>query len=326
MKFQSLILIAGIGALLLGVSGFAQKAEGKSQAERLFARAKEDDFMGDEGCAGCHAEKAANFKASPHAALVADSKLPKNKQGCEGCHGPGGIHQADENAEVISFRKMSPQESTAACLRCHAGTLASSHWKTTAHAKAGLACVTCHQIHPDSEPTLAAKGLKKGSANDTKAPIYNAKFEPRALLMASELVVCGQCHGPQAAEFRLATHHPVPEGRMECSDCHATHPTTKERTKKWTDRDACVKCHADFAGPFVFEHDPVAGHTGEGCVECHKPHGSHNNKMLNSFSRGVCAQCHTEKLSQHYPGQTCWNSGCHVAPHGSNRSRQFLEP
>lgn len=51
--------------------------------------------------------------------MMFNAKLPLDKQGCEGCHGPGNIHQADENAEVIVFRKMSPEESTAACMRCH---------------------------------------------------------------------------------------------------------------------------------------------------------------------------------------------------------------
>jgi predicted CXXCH cytochrome family protein len=89
-------------------------------------------------------------------------------------------------------------------------------------------------------------------------------------------------------------------------------------------KDNCVSCHADVAGPFVYEHDPVEGGIGKGCLECHDPHGSHNPKLLNSFSRGLCAQCHTDKLANHFPGHSCWDSGCHVALHGSNTDPHFL--
>ena len=113
---------------------------------------------------------------------------------------------------------------------------------------------------------------------------------------------------------------------MLCSDCHNAHPTKNDKLRQTATKDACVSCHSEFAGPFVHEHDPVAGFTGKGCAECHKPHGSHNPKMLNSFSRGLCAQCHTDKLSTHYPGRTCWTAGCHVASHGSNTDGRFLQP
>jgi predicted CXXCH cytochrome family protein len=77
-------------------------------------------------------------------------------------------------------------------------------------------------------------------------------------------------------------------------------------------------------GPFAFEHDPAAGWMGDSCVECHRPHGSPNPRMLKLFSRGLCAQCHTDKGVQHYPARNCWESGCHVAHHGSNTNPLFL--
>lgn len=112
---------------------------------------------------------------------------------------------------------------------------------------------------------------------------------------------------------------------MVCSDCHVPHPTKDSKVRKDAVKGQCVTCHTEMAGPFVFQHDPVTGHSGDGCQECHKPHGSSNPKMLNSNTRGLCAQCHTEKLGRHYPGQSCWNAGCHVAPHGSNTDPRFLK-
>lgn len=242
---------------------------------------------------------------------------------CEGCHGPGNIHQADENAEVIVFREMSPEESTAACMRCHGQTLSENHWKTNEHSRAGMSCVSCHQIHPTSDPALP--GIKKGNAKDAKSPLFVAKVDPKSMLRADEATLCGSCHGPVLGEFRHTSHHPVPEGSMVCSDCHVPHPTKDSKVRKDAVKGQCVTCHTEMAGPFVFQHDPVTGHSGDGCQECHKPHGSSNPKMLNSNTRGLCAQCHTEKLGRHYPGQSCWNAGCHVAPHGSNTDPRFLK-
>lgn len=325
MKIQTVVLILGVASLIYGSLGTQQSnRSAQSAAAKLFARAKADDFMGDEFCLDCHREKAVNFKASAHYAVMNAPDLSSNRKGCEGCHGPGGIHQADENPEVIAFRAMDAKESSAACLRCHEATLSENHWKRSEHARADLSCVSCHQIHPDSDPDLPHGALRKDA--DTKKPVFTARVDSKALLKADEATLCGSCHGAQTAEFRLSSHHPIPEGRMACSDCHSVHPSKNEKVTRSADRDKCVTCHAEFQGPFIYEHDPVAGHGGEGCAECHKPHGSHNPKMLNSFSRGLCAQCHTEKLSNHYPGQTCWTSGCHAAPHGSNTSPNLLRP
>lgn len=327
MRIQAIILGAGVAMLVLGVAHSEQaKASATDQAKKLFARAKPDDYTGNEACAECHKETSKNFAASPHAAFMSDPKLPLDRQGCEGCHGPEHIHQAEENPEVIAFEKMSPKESSAACLRCHEQTLSPAHWKRTEHARANLSCVSCHQIHPNSESTPEKGAVNKGAAKDPRTPIFVARAEPKALLKSDEATLCGQCHQPQVAEFRLASHHPVPEGSVVCSDCHSPHPTKNDKVHQSAFKSKCVTCHTEITGPFVYEHDPVAGLTGNGCQECHRPHGSNNPKMLNSVTRGLCAQCHTDKLATHHPGQTCWSAGCHVAPHGSNTDPNLLGP
>lgn len=324
MRTQALLLGIGIASLVIGTVSLAQKQQPHSQAEKLFARAKTDDFIGEQGCANCHPDKVTNFKKSPHAAFMSDSKLPLDKKGCEGCHGPGGIHQAEQNPEVLSFTKMTPKEASAACLRCHEQTMSESHWKKTAHAAAGLTCVNCHQIHSDSPNDLDNKLAQKP---DARTPAYVARVENANLMLkADERTLCGKCHQSQLSQFRLNSHHPIPEGRMQCTDCHNPHPDKNSRLSQRTNKDTCVTCHAEYAGPFVFEHDPVSGHAGNGCQECHQPHGSNNPELLNSFSRGVCGQCHTDKMSNHNPFQTCWAAGCHASPHGSNTSDKFFTP
>lgn len=324
MKTQVLLLVLGVASLLYGATHLDQKPQHASKADQLFAKAKPDDYMGDSGCADCHAAKVANFKRSPHAAFMSDPKLPLQKRGCEGCHGPGFIHRADQNPEVITFTKEDAKESSEACLRCHAQTLSEAHWKKTAHAGAGLSCVSCHQIHPDSPNPFDSKMKDKP---DARTPAFVARVEPaNMLLKADESKLCGSCHAGVANQFRLNSHHPIPEGRMQCSDCHAPHPTKNANLMQKSNKDACVTCHVEYAGPFVYEHDPVAGNSGDGCLECHKPHGSNNPQMLTSFSRGMCGQCHTDHLSNHFPFQTCWAAGCHSSPHGSNSDPKFLHP
>lgn len=325
-KLKLLGMVAAIGFAVISYAMNGQPQARKCEADRIFGRAAKTDFRGDQWCAGCHAGVVKNFPASPHAAYSADPSLPLDKRGCEGCHGAGNIHQATENGEVIAFRNMTPKESSAACMRCHAQTLSENHWKNTEHARADLSCVSCHKIHPDSPPAWELTALKKGKAADPRKPIFTTRVDPKRMLKADEATLCGQCHAPQVGEFRGGNHHPVPEGKMVCSDCHNPHPSKNSKVNKDPMRDACATCHTERAGPFVYEHDPVAGTTGEGCVECHRPHGANNPKLLSSTTRGLCGKCHTDQLASHFPGRSCYAGGCHVSVHGSNTSPLLITP
>lgn len=310
MRLGNLALSFAASLSLLSGAIYSSNAQ-ESFPLRLFKQAKAEDFAGSEACSECHAETAAAFPNSGHATFMEGKKLPVDKQGCEGCHGPGMIHVREENPEVIAYPKMSPKQVAQACLRCHASTMKLSHWYQTEHARANVSCVSCHQIHP-SKPGPTVK-------ND----IFAAVKTSSKLLKGSEPTLCSSCHQSEAAQFRMNSRHPIPEGRMICSDCHTPHPVS---TKAKVDgmKEKCVTCHADIAGPFTFEHDPVAGWVGDGCGECHRAHGTQNPKLLKATSRGLCSQCHTDKATTHFPGRTCWTAGCHVAPHGSNTSSRFL--
>jgi DmsE family decaheme c-type cytochrome len=191
-----------------------------------------------------------------------------------------------------------------------------SQWQKTEHAKIGVSCLSCHQIH---------SGTEAGSRRQVvTSPAYVAVKPGHCLLRGSETETCARCHKQQVNEFKQNYHHPIQEGRMVCSDCHSPHPTKSDAKKADIHKQMRVTCHADVVGPFVYEHDPVTGWSGDGCVECHKPHGSHNPGLLKSFSHGLCSQCHTDKAAAHYAGQTCFTSGCHSLPHGSNSSPYFF--
>jgi predicted CXXCH cytochrome family protein len=318
-----------------------------SFAQSLFAKATADDYIEDEMCKECHAESHKSWNNSPHALFVSDPHKPADQRGCQSCHGPGGPHVSHLKDEehpynyIISYTRLKPEESAAACLRCHNDTLTDAHWRRTSHARAGVSCVACHQLHtPDRLLRDREKPAEEKSADDKKKGIGSppalkptqsvrqwnnvAAPDPKAMLKADEATLCGSCHRKSVSEFRFNFHHPLPEGRMVCSDCHEVHPNRDQQKNLRTNKSSCITCHADIAGPFAFEHEPVSDLSGDGCLTCHKPHGSNNPRMLSTFSRGMCNQCHSDKANNHYPGRTCWQSGCHVAIHGSNHDNKLF--
>lgn len=325
-------LVALASACLIGQEAAKAPPSGKGTPFPLsvFAQAKKDDFIGEKECAACHPAPTDSFNRSPHALFVRNPQHPTDKQGCEACHGPGGPHLAhmDDPATIHNYilnpTRLTAKQASDLCLRCHQDIMAAGQWRRTAHGHGDVRCSDCHYIH---KPDAPSKDDKASRDRTPRQPIFAAVRETGRLLRSDEATVCGRCHQRQINEFRQSFHHPLPEGRVVCSDCHELHPTRKAGQRQAAqmrlrgNRDVCVTCHAENAGPFVYEHDPVAGWTGDGCTECHKPHGSHNPRLLNSFSRGLCFQCHTDKAINHNPGLTCWDPGCHNAVHGSNRDR-----
>jgi predicted CXXCH cytochrome family protein len=144
----------------------------------------------------------------------------------------------------------------------------------------------------------------------------------------SQETLCYQCHADVRAQFELPDHHPVPEGRMACTDCHNPHKGSIYRgggTSLLSENDLCLRCHPAQRGPFVFEHEALR----EGCTTCHNPHGSINAKLLVNRDSNLCLKCHFQQVSNgriyiggsdhtdRLPQGTCWTAGCHEAVHGS---------
>lgn len=357
--YTLLLSLAGLLVIVAAVATPAPPRAATKQTEKaekpkrpphfplsLFASAEESDYSNERNCNSCHRTAVETYQRSPHAIFMKDPRLPLNKQGCQACHGPSAPHIAHRKAEeglyqnVISYSHAKPEEISAACLRCHGDTITESHWRLAAHERAGVTCTSCHQIHsadrlgkdeihyqtnatvPEGAPATAAPDpVVTSPAPDS---LYTEARSPKALLKAEESKLCGQCHRQQVAEFRHNFHHPVPEGRMVCSDCHDVHTNRDDRKRVRTAKQSCITCHAEVAGPFVYEHDPVSDLGGAGCMECHRPHGSSNPRMLKAFSRGLCTQCHTDKAVNHNPGRSCFDSGCHSAVHGSNHDPLLL--
>ena len=262
--------------------------------------AAQEKKVGKETCAGCHAEVSEKFAKTFHgrkslsAAKLADA--------CESCHGAGGAH-ADGGGDVTKITNPKKLDASAAsdlCLACHKDK-SLMMWKTAAHANNGVGCTSCHSIHEGE----GRKSLAKG-ATDT----------------------CLKCHAKQKADMRLASHHPVPEGKMTCVSCHNPHSGIEGNLKADSSEELCFKCHGDKAGPFAFEHPPVA----DGCTNCHVAHGSANDKLLKQNQPYLCLSCHRWPHAQSRSGaagqqtislnviqQRARCTDCHNQIHGSDR-------
>jgi len=207
------------------------------------------------------------------------------------------------------------------CAGCHPDT--AKNFKYAAHARMevkgqnaqGIGCEGCH-----------GAGSKHVEAGGSKGTIIDPDKSPD---------VCYQCHMDKRGEFALPYHHPVPEGRMTCTDCHNPHEGEAMNgggTQIASMKDVCGKCHTAQMGPFIWEHEAL----NDGCGDCHRPHGSPNQKLLTERNATLCLKCHFQEQAANgviliggrdhgtangfLTRGTCWSAGCHETVHGSNVS------
>jgi len=226
-------------------------------------------FKGDAKCTRCHDES----EAVPVLA-IAKTKHGVTKDGrsptCTSCHGESERHAnkpedvKERPATDLSFGKKSKQtaeEKSAACKSCHQGGK-HMNWNSSAHATSDVACTSCHQVHTGHDK------------------VRDKRAQPE---------VCYTCHKQQRAEANKPSHHPMPEGKMACSDCHNTHGSNGPKMLiKNSVNATCFTCHAEKRGPFVHNHAPVT----EDCGICHNPHGTVADSMLKTRPPFLCQQCH----------------------------------
>ena len=284
-------VLAGAAALIIvALAGLAPAGTAGNAA----ATKPEPQYAGADTCIACHSEVPDHLDKDWHGARVAHQPGTRN---CEECHGPSQVH-ADDPTEVrttTNVTRARADKSGAACLRCHEGQPRLQGWARSDHARADVACWKCHSAGSKAHVTTTRKPDKQ---------------------------VCYGCHREQQASFELTSHHPVREGRLDCSDCHDPHG--RHRPGADSTRQ-CGACHRAQAGPFVFAHGSMTSALSEGCLDCHAAHGSPNGRLLKYTGRGLCMQCHADK-ALHFVGRTCWTSGCHAQVHGSNLHPLLLGP
>lgn len=286
------------------------------QSTALAANAKDLVLKGDAQCTTCHDEAdGAGLLAigKTRHGVTADSRNPT----CTSCHGTSAAHKDYKGKDKppkpdFAFGKTantSAQARNEACLTCHAKDAKRSHWEGSAHQNADVACSSCHKVHTAHD-----------KVRDKKA----------------QAEVCYTCHKDQRAQMSKPSHHPIPEGKMGCSDCHSAHGSVGPKLMK---RDSvvetCYTCHMEKRGPFVHNHEPVS----DDCSHCHNPHGTTVENMLKVRAPFLCHQCHTphggfipqligaqavpnpatqsgKSTTNLTQARSCMN--CHTQVHGSN--------
>lgn len=290
-----------------------------AQASKSAQRSTPSSYVGADTCKTCHEDIFNGVQKTRHWNSVLKQKGGVEAHSCETCHGPGAEHVngGGDKSKIFVFKGADATAVNDRCLTCHNKKEENAHFEQSAHAGAGLSCISCHSPH-------FAK-------------------EPRRLLVAKQPVLCYQCHTETVADFNKPFRHRVNEGLIRCSDCHNPHGTPLNRSLRAdvAEDTICFKCHRSLQGPFVFEHVPVKT---EGCQACHQAHGSINPRLLKLNQVNIlCLQCHTPGVTRNTrsgdinaPGtpngpvhdmsakfQACIT--CHVQIHGSNADETFMK-
>lgn len=297
---------------------------------------KPAEYMGSAVCMGCHEEIYNNFlKRNAHRTLETNKKRGWEEKACEACHGPGSNHaESASAADIQNPARLQPGKADRVCLKCHVNTPTQVGRVMSGHARGQVRCADCHSVHSPEPKNSVWQGMPvlPGAVNSTPSKTTLARTG-----------TCVKCHTGAWAEFQRPHRHKVPEGAMNCTDCHNPHGGTN-RTMQFNagmNEPGCFKCHTDKRGPFTFEHAPMRT---DGCVACHQPHGSANPKMMTrSEVRFQCLECHTN-TSAAANAQTAPSGGlgvmppaihdlrqprfrnctlCHIKIHGSHVNRDF---
>jgi DmsE family decaheme c-type cytochrome len=313
-----IVLLSGCAAMLwCGSADTANAAPIPATAGTAATQSSAFSAQGADSCLGCHGDASVTGIFRTKHARPDDPHGPFGHGGlqCEACHGPGGAHVKAGGgplAGMVDFGAKAaapaPVQNTK-CLGCHQSN-AAHDWATSAHAASDVACASCHSLHVPKDPMQTA---------------------------AAQVEVCTSCHQAQHTDLFKPSHHPLREGKMACTSCHSPHGSTgPAQLVKNTVTETCTGCHAEFRGPFLWEHQPVA----EDCGNCHNPHGSAQPALLKIRTPFLCQTCHEGAghpsivgSPQGLPGATpsafLLNGGCincHSQVHGSNHpsGRDFM--
>jgi len=284
-------------------------SQGPAKEEEKKPEKAKEGYTGVEPCQTCHAAAYEQLaKTSMGKLFLNHPRTADEKLGCETCHGPGSDHADSGGNKLESLLRFTKGSATPinvrndACLKCHQKS-ERLFWEGSAHETNDVACTSCHVVH--TGPGITAR-----------AQLANITVED----------TCLACHKEQVRAELKFSHHPLREGKMDCASCHNPHGTASPKmVKEISNKELCLSCHAQYRGPFVYQHPPAM----EDCFNCHQPHGSSYPSMLKAPSIRLCRECHINFHNVSYqpagPGSQrpnmmvgggCLN--CHRNIHGTN--------
>lgn len=249
--------------------------------------------LAEDACKSCHSDMKRGITMNQHASKGI---------ACTTCHGEAKQHREDSSVrDFIDYKnKKQGDANNKACLSCHGKNQKMMNWEGSAHQTGDVACASCHTVHAETPVKVDAER-------------------------------CYSCHKDIRRDSGKLSHHPVREGKMQCSSCHDTHGSLGPKLlTKSTVNELCVSCHVEKRGPYRFAHAPVE----ENCLTCHAAHGASAPRLLSQNIRNTCSSCHifarkrnlgSEALSSSAPAMMVRGSciNCHGDIHGSNTDYRF---
>lgn len=199
-------------------------------------------------------------------------------------------------------------------------------------------CAACHITHSaDGADLLQAESRKLLCYNchDGTGSSYNIRSAFGETVLGSS---------------NLVSHHPVPEGTQQCTDCHNPHLTPQDKPRLLSigpsqlssGNQTCGYCHGEGSSnpggniltPITgTPHDVAVTNPSSGtqikCARCHQPHGSPYKPLLqqnikdqsgvsqvvSGNNNTVCSACHQDGVGN-YKGISVYNA----VKHGSTSS------
>jgi predicted CXXCH cytochrome family protein len=238
---------------------------------------------GTQQCVSCH-----DFgPESPVHAVMAgshgDAGDKAGRRGCEDCHGPSANHAGapTQVSPGVSFgprwtNTVAAQDSK--CLACHEENVA-KHWKDSLHMVNDLTCVTCHDVHTETDQVLTRKQAQ----------------------------VCTVCHKAQKQGIhglqKLVKRNP------ECSLCHNPHDHESAETEMLKNRsEGCSTCHNlvkmaddDKVSDKARSYHKVMASPERTCIECHSGIAHAATDSVTSFAP---LPGNSKEVTLFYPGTT----------------------
>jgi DmsE family decaheme c-type cytochrome len=237
-------------------------------------------------CQTCHEEA-----AGPAFQHTAHAKSPQN---CAMCHQRVAEHAAAQMAgqtggPTPTMKTLKAREVNDTCLTCHEKNR-QANYVSSMHDRRNVACTECHSVHSYKSKTAQLK-------------------------TARDVETCARCHKSERAKSLRTSHHPVREGKMDCSSCHNPHDGARPKMLNADSvNELCYQCHTEKRGPFAFEHAPVR----EDCASCHDPHGTNHPRLLTQKLPNLCWNCHFSGSGHFGSGDNAsTEQGVPVAPPGS---------